>query len=94
MNKWSFADYPEMPNGRFDVPNNRWGGNSAENIAYEPRKEKSPTDLRYFSKFSSSTFKAPGKEGKFKLIKFFGIIIIFSGIIPKKCRFCKNQVFL
>ena len=48
-NRWASADFPDQK-GPVHVPNNRWGGNSKENVNYEPRKEKSPVDLKFFVK--------------------------------------------
>ena len=61
-NSWAVADYPDMDEP-FTVPINPWGGNSPENAAFEPRAEKTPLDLKFWSKYSSSSFKAPTAEG-------------------------------
>ena len=58
FNPWAVADYPNQP-VKVVAPVNRWGGNSIENVAYQPRPEKTPTDLRMFSKFASSIHKEP-----------------------------------
>merc|ERR1712176_294903 len=61
-NSWAVADYPDMDEP-FTVPLNTWGGNSPENAAFEPRAEKTPLDLKFWSKYSSSSFKGPTEEG-------------------------------
>jgi hypothetical protein len=59
VNRWATADFADQ-NGPVHVPNNRWGGNSVENVNYEPRKEKSPSDLKFFVKSQpGSAFFAP-----------------------------------
>jgi arylsulfatase A-like enzyme len=61
-NDWAVADYPDMEEP-FMVPLNRWGGNSPENAAFAPRKEKTPLDLKFYSKYVSSSIKGPVAEG-------------------------------
>ena len=61
-NDWAVADYPDMEEP-FMVPLNRWGGNTPENAAFAPRKEKTPLDLKFYSKYASSIHKEPLNEG-------------------------------
>ena len=63
QNAWAVADFPDMEEP-FTVPLNRWGGNSPENANFAPRPDKSPTDLKFFSKFGASIYKAPTAEGE------------------------------
>lgn len=64
VNKWSIASYDDQPNGPVEVPLNNWGGNSPENVHFEPRAEKRPDDVRYFGKpWGSFSFDVPGTEG-------------------------------
>ena len=63
LNSWAVADFPDMDEP-FTVPINRWGGNSPENANFTPRSDKSPTDLKFFSKFGASIYKAPTGEGE------------------------------
>jgi hypothetical protein len=58
-NQWAVADYPDQP-ATVVAPSNTWGGNTVDNTNFEPRAEKSPTDLKFFSKSLSTYAKAPG----------------------------------
>ena len=62
-NRWAVADFPDMDEP-FTVPLNRWGGNSPENAQFQPRADKNPLELKYFSKFSAASFKEPLSEGE------------------------------
>ena len=66
INTWATANYPNQP-VKVVVPSNRWSGNSIDNVNFAPKKEKSPTDLRYFSKYASATIKAPGTQPAYQL---------------------------